>query len=199
MRIRDLFQEKIFTLSNGFTVLRVLTVPFLGYFLYREHVSGDNVYRYYEMICFLIIVLSDFLDGFFARLLNQVSRFGQFLDPVADKITAISVGILLIIYKDFPIWVFSLALIREIVIFIFGIVFYIKKDVDVKPNIFGKIYANSLAFAAVVYTLSLDYSVWTITIKEISIFLILLFYTLAILLYVKTYHKGLFDKKESNH
>ena len=78
------------TVPNLLTLLRLGMVPFIAV-LYLIGVPG-----LWLAVVFLLTSLTDLLDGFLARRLNQVSRFGAFLDPVADKLTIAIVLVLLI-------------------------------------------------------------------------------------------------------
>jgi CDP-diacylglycerol---glycerol-3-phosphate 3-phosphatidyltransferase len=187
MKIREIFQDRILTFSNLLTLIRIIAGPFLGYFIYKESQTGDAKYLKYEIIVVVLIILSDFFDGFLARLMNQVTKLGQYLDPVADKFAGLFAMTFLVLFKGFPLWVYILALSRELLALIAGIILYTRIDVEVKPNWFGKLAAVSLAFSGTVYILSLDYELWGITLKQFSIFLIVLFYVLGGILYVKTY------------
>jgi CDP-diacylglycerol--glycerol-3-phosphate 3-phosphatidyltransferase len=195
MKIREIFQDKILTFSNLLTTIRIIAGPFLGYYIYRESLTGDPQYLAYEIILVFIIVLSDFFDGFLARLMNQVSKLGQFLDPVADKFAGLIALTFLMLFKDFPLWVFVFILAREILVVIAGVILYSKKNVEVKPNWFGKMGAVSLAFAGTVYIASLDYELLGITLKQFSVFLVVLFYVLGGILYVKTYARYYIESK----
>jgi CDP-diacylglycerol---glycerol-3-phosphate 3-phosphatidyltransferase len=195
MKVKEIFQDRIVTVSNFLTILRILVAPVLGYFIYKEHQSGDAVYVWYEMAVVVIIVLSDFLDGTLARLMNQVSQLGRYLDPIADKFSGLIAMMFLTLYKGFPIWVLVLALMREILAVIAGIVLYVKGDIQVRPNVFGKMCAVSMALCGTVYIISIDCSFMGISLKHFSIFLMLLFYGLGGMLYIKTYAKDYFDTK----
>jgi CDP-diacylglycerol--glycerol-3-phosphate 3-phosphatidyltransferase len=156
MEVREIFQDKVLTFSNFLTLARIIAGSVLGYFIYKESQTGDSDYLMYEIIVVCIIILSDFFDGFLARLMNQVTRLGQFLDPVADKIAGLTAMTALVLFKGFPLWVCVLALAREAVAVIAGIILYRKRDIEVKPNWLGKLTAVSIAFAGTVYILSLD-------------------------------------------
>ncbi len=187
MKAREIFEDRVFTLSNCLSMVRILAAPCIGYFIYRENKTGDTAYRYYELAGIAVIIVSDFFDGFLARLMNQVTKLGQYLDPIADKISSLSVGVFLIIYKGFPLWIFIVALSREALAVAFAAFMYLKIDIQVKPNIFGKLCAVCLALSAVIYTLSIDYAVAGFTVKDIIVWLILFFYVLGGLAYIKSY------------
>jgi len=190
MKIRYLFREKVFTLSNFLTISRIIIVPFVTYFMYIESVTGNSIYRYHQFIFFLLIVVSDFFDGFFARTFDQVSKLGQFLDPIADKICLLCIGSSLVYYKDFPLWMLIVGLCRELFFVISALFLFYKRDIEVKPNILGKISVACMALSAIIYLLSLNYKILPgldFGVKELSIFAILVFYISGSILYVKTY------------
>ena len=79
--------------ANIITISRILSVPVFLYFLCNLGVP------YYDLISaalFLIISMTDWLDGYIARKYNQVTDFGKFLDPLADKILITSTMIVLV-------------------------------------------------------------------------------------------------------
>ncbi len=177
-------------------MIRIIAAPFLGICILLESKTGETEYLYYEAALLAIIIVSDFFDGFLARLMNQVTKLGQFLDPLADKFAGMIALTFLVIYKDFPLWVYILAVAREALAVLAGVILFAKKDVEVKPNFFGKLCATSLALAGTVYIFSLDYSFMGITLKQFSVFLVVLFYILGGILYAKTYTRHYGDKKD---
>ncbi len=102
------------TIPNMLTSIRLALLPLLLMLFY-----WDIPHRYlYCAILFLAIALTDFLDGYFARKLNQHSKFGAFIDPVADKI-AVGMCYILIAELYLNIWVTLAVLViigREITI-----------------------------------------------------------------------------------
>lgn len=188
MKIRELFSEKVYTVPNFLTLLRVFAVPVILYFMYLESMTGNMEYRYYQVFAFCVVIISDFFDGFIARAFNQISKLGQFLDPVADKICLIVIGSSLVYYKDFPLCVFLVVLLREAVV-VFGAVFlFARRDVEVKPSMMGKIGVACMAISALLYLASFDFILFNlVSVKIISVSLILIFYIPGSVLYVKNY------------
>lgn len=80
------------------TIFRVVLSPFLVLFFYLPFYWNNFVC----VIIFIIAILTDWFDGFLARLLDQTTSFGAFLDPVADKLIVITTSILIIQYYN--IW-----------------------------------------------------------------------------------------------
>lgn len=125
---------RIWTFSNFLSVLRILLLLPVSYLLIREQ-SGDQVMI---IILLIVMVMTDFFDGFFARTFQQVSDAGKILDPLADKIGIIVVCSILVSKGRMPVWFFIIALARDIIILLGGM--YLKKVNGVIPqsNMIGK-------------------------------------------------------------
>ncbi len=67
------------TLANKITLMRIALVPFFMYFLY---VGQKEI----ALVLFILASVTDFLDGYIARKYNQITDFGKFVDPLADKL-----------------------------------------------------------------------------------------------------------------
>ncbi len=81
-----------FNLPNSLTLLRIILIPLIVFLF----ISGDDSNRFLVFILFLIASITDYLDGFFARYMKQQTNFGEFLDPIADKLLVIITLVLLI-------------------------------------------------------------------------------------------------------
>ncbi len=79
-------------LANLLTVSRILVIAPLVAFLYVE----GNIARWLAWGLFTYACLTDFFDGYIARSMNQISNFGRFLDPVADKLLVAAVTFMLV-------------------------------------------------------------------------------------------------------
>jgi len=74
--------SQIWNLPNSLTLLRIFLVPFLVAVLLTKFTGKE----YVGLAIFLVAAFTDFLDGFFARRRNQMTRLGALLDPIADKL-----------------------------------------------------------------------------------------------------------------
>ena len=102
------------TYANQITILRIFLIPVmvLVFFLNQENP------RYYLTSIFFIAAITDYLDGYLARKLKQVSKLGKFLDPVADKLLVVSSLLLLLVDNNNVIIFIPICIIvlREVLI-----------------------------------------------------------------------------------
>ncbi|MDR2508837.1 MAG: CDP-diacylglycerol--glycerol-3-phosphate 3-phosphatidyltransferase [Candidatus Ancillula sp.] len=104
------------TLANAVTILRiVVTLPFLVLVFSLKNANPNEIVPSAILfIIFLIISLSDNLDGYLARSRNEITELGKMLDPIADKLLLGGVLIVMNLVGIMPIWVSVLILFREI-------------------------------------------------------------------------------------
>ncbi|MBP5977477.1 CDP-diacylglycerol--glycerol-3-phosphate 3-phosphatidyltransferase [Brasilonema sp. CT11] len=100
------------TLPNWITFSRLLGIPFLLYGLYNPTPQA----RWICLAIFLVASLTDWLDGYLARKLNQISDLGKFLDPLVDKLLVLAPLLALIELRQVPAWGVFLILARELAI-----------------------------------------------------------------------------------
>ena len=92
--------------ANMITVLRGVLVPL---FL----LSAYSGYRYLALFIFILASISDFLDGYIARNYDQITVFGKFMDPLADKMLVISAMCFFCDADRFPGWAIAIIAFRE--------------------------------------------------------------------------------------
>ena len=80
------------SLPNLLTLSRIFAVPILVFLLWRPTPIDYGI----TFILYCIVGITDYFDGYLARAQGQISRLGQFLDPIADKIMVASVIIMLV-------------------------------------------------------------------------------------------------------
>ena len=102
-------------LPNKLTILRVIMIPF--FVLALLYNGGENqTLRYVAAAIFIIVSLTDMLDGKIARKYNLVTNFGKFMDPLADKLLVCSALICLVELKELPAWMVIVIISREFII-----------------------------------------------------------------------------------
>ncbi len=99
-------------LPNIITVFRIILVPFFIYFLISDFYHGKLI----ALSIFTIATLSDMIDGKLARKYNIISKFGSFMDPLADKILVVSAFLVFVFLKIFPLWMLIVIIIRDFLI-----------------------------------------------------------------------------------
>lgn len=100
------------TTASKITLVRVFMIPLVMIAMYlSKGVSG--LWMWISLGLFVIASVTDFIDGQIARKCNQVSDFGKFLDPLADKLLTIAVMTVFCEWGRFPAWALMIVLTRE--------------------------------------------------------------------------------------
>lgn len=92
--------------ANKLTLLRVLLIPVFLVLLYLG-------YAYAALVVFILASLTDFLDGYIARHYNQITDFGKFMDPLADKLLTTAAMVWFVEVGMMPAWALLLVITRE--------------------------------------------------------------------------------------
>ena len=101
---------RILTLANIISLLRAFSaIPIIYTIIIPE-------YQWLTAILIILAVLSDALDGYYARKYNLISKFGKYLDPIADKIFILSVLFTLHFLLEFyiPLWIVAIIFFRDL-------------------------------------------------------------------------------------
>lgn len=100
------------TTASKITLLRVALIPVYMVFMY---LSGGQagLWMWLGLGVFIVASLTDYVDGQIARKCNQVSNFGKFLDPLADKLLVIAAMTMFCEWGVMPAWALMLVLTRE--------------------------------------------------------------------------------------
>ena len=94
------------TTANKITIARVALIPVFLVLAYTGHM-------YWALAVYIIACLSDMADGYIARHYNQISNFGKFADPLADKMLVLSAMCFFVENGQMPGWVVAVVLFRE--------------------------------------------------------------------------------------
>ncbi len=123
----------IMNLPNTLTLTRIVFIPlFVTSVIY-------NCYNY-ALYLFLFAALTDMLDGLIARIRNQKTALGTFLDPLADKFLLVTSFILFAIYHKVPVWLTITIISRDVIVVTGWVVIYLVYDTaKVEPSMLGKI------------------------------------------------------------
>lgn len=118
---------------NILTILRILCVPVFVDLLIYERFD-------YALALFLIAAATDGLDGLIARLSNQRSRVGMYLDPLADKVLLMSAFITLSILHHVPVWLTTIVVSRDLIVATGTLLLHLLNvQIDISPSWLGKV------------------------------------------------------------
>jgi cardiolipin synthase len=107
---RDALPDRIWTVPNALSLLRLLGVPLFLWLLLGPQADG------WAIVVLAVSGLSDWADGKLARLLDQGSRLGALLDPAADRLYIVAALIALALREVLPLWVVLALVGRELVL-----------------------------------------------------------------------------------
>lgn len=129
-------------LANKLTIFRIILVPIMVIIPYLG-IEGEflNIPITYWIInlIFCIASITDKLDGYIARSRNQVTTFGKFLDPIADKILVLAAMIMLVEASRLPGWIPIIVLFREFIVSGYRLIAVQKDGNVIAASIWGKL------------------------------------------------------------
>lgn len=138
------------TLPNFITTIRIILAPVFVIYLINDRFLP-------ALIVFLMCAVSDGLDGMLARVLNQRSKLGAYLDPIADKLLLVAAFVTLSVRGHLPAWLTVLVFSRDIMILLGVIVLSLNRmEFIVKPSPVSKV-TTWLQFITIVAVLSQGY------------------------------------------
>ena len=145
-------------LPNKLTIFRMILVPimviitFLG--IKTEVLGIPLTYIIIDLI-FIIASITDKLDGYLARKNNQVTTFGKFLDPLADKILVLAAMMMLVEMAKLPAWIPIIVLAREFIVSGYRLVAVEKGGKVIAASKWGKLKTVTQMFAIILAFLDL--------------------------------------------
>ena len=138
------------TIPNLITAIRIILAPVFIIFLINDDLRS-------ALFLFLLCMASDCADGMIARLLNQKSKLGTYLDPLADKLLLVAAFVVLAARGNLPSWLTVMVISRDIMILLGVVVLFLNGfNLSIKPSIISKI-NTCLQFCTVVAVLSGGY------------------------------------------
>ena len=179
-------QDRIMTLANAISISRIfLTVPLVLIFEDIAHGMTGELWQAFALI--IIIVLTDFLDGYVARKAEEITNFGKLIDPVADKVCMMVVLIYLIISYKLPFLLFFLILgIRDIFLIIIGVYLMFSQEEVFQSNKSGKWFIGISALMMVFFLLKDPLNIPNLILWSSYLISILLF-TFSTFEYIRRY------------
>ena len=128
-KIRKLFSN-VWTIPNVLTMIRLLLVPVFVILFF-------NGMKKTALVVFIVASLTDFLDGYLARKLNQITDFGKLFDPLADKLMVLTAMVCQGIAGVFP-WIAIIIVAVKEGMMVLGGMFMLSRNVVVYSNLPGK-------------------------------------------------------------
>ena len=111
--VEHIKQDKIINVPNALTLLRILLLPVVVW----RFVIGDATGA---LIAYMAAMLTDALDGIIARKTNQITALGKLLDPIADKLSLVTLLGLFVSSGEIPLWVLAIIMFKEVMMVIGG-------------------------------------------------------------------------------
>ncbi len=174
--------EKRWTISNILSVSRIFFVVPIVVLILKQ----DTGYRITVLILMLVGALTDFLDGFVARAMNQVTDFGRLLDPIADKVGIIAIAVALVLAGDIPLWYAASVALRDVIILIGGSMIMKKRKIVVQSVWAGKLTVNFIAAYFILATMRMDI---LMPLKTFFLYLSTAFLFISLAVYFRVYQK----------
>ena len=129
-------------LPNKLTIFRIVLVPvmvIISLINIPGEVLGINSNMIIMLFIFIVASLTDKLDGYLARKNNQVTTFGKFLDPIADKILVLAAMLIFVELGRLPSWIPIIVLFREFIVSGYRLVAVQKNGTVIAASIWGKL------------------------------------------------------------
>lgn len=142
-----------FNVANAFTFLRVLLVPVIGWLLVTSSAQGaeGSTTRWWAFGIFLFAAATDSIDGWLARRLVGITRWGQLADPLADKLLIIGSLVILAAMDELPWWAVVVIVVREVAVTWQRSRLLRDIDVVMPASAWGKVKTISQVLAVTVY------------------------------------------------
>lgn len=175
-------------IPNILTVLRFFLIPFTVYFLVND--------QFILAIIFLTISgFTDILDGAIARKFNLITNFGKLIDPLADKITQLSLLGTLVVKNIIPLWILVIVLVKEAAM-VAGASFLYGKELVVSSKWYGKAATVLFYFAIVISMIVRDLNILT-SLDLITYYVAVTMTIFSLIMYFREFYMRGYLKKEN--
>jgi cardiolipin synthase len=123
---------KVLSIPNSITFVRIVIIPVFVIALIYNRID-------YALFIFIGAAVSDLLDGLIARMTNQKTLLGAFLDPLADKFLLMTSFIMFSVYGWIPRWITVTVISRDLIVMLGWLILYLLYDITkVEPSLIGK-------------------------------------------------------------
>jgi len=145
--------EKYMNLANKLTIFRIILVPIMiivTFFEWPGEFLGIPTVAIVLNLIFIIASITDKLDGYIARSRNQITTFGKFLDPIADKVLVITAMIILVEMGRLPAWIPTIVVFREFIVSGYRLIAVENGGKVIAASIWGKLKTVTQMIAIIV-------------------------------------------------
>jgi CDP-diacylglycerol--glycerol-3-phosphate 3-phosphatidyltransferase len=145
--------KNIFNISNSLSLLRLLLVipAYLAFNNFEE-----NSARYFVAAIGIFAAVTDILDGYLARKLNQITEFGKIIDPLADKVLVVYVVLNLFFLGEIPDYYLYMIASRDVLILTGGLIVSKKIGKVLPSDYIGKATVLAISFVLLMILLNVD-------------------------------------------
>jgi len=129
-------------LANKLTIIRMILVPIMviiPFFNIQGELFGISYTFLLINFIFILASITDKLDGYIARSRNQVTTFGKFLDPLADKILVLAAMMMLVEFDKIPAWIPIIVIAREFIVSGYRLIAVEKGGKVIAASVWGKL------------------------------------------------------------
>ena len=189
-KVRKLFSN-VWTIPNVLTMIRLLLVPVFVIVYFRTAAEPKSA----ALAVFAAASLTDMLDGFLARKLNQITDFGKLFDPLADKLMVLTALVCQALTGVFP-WAAVIVVACKELFMVIGGLFLLSRDVVVYSNIFGKAAQVSFILSLILSFFHVPLEAWGTRLDLILLWITVGLAILAMVVYAAEYLRSLKKPKE---
>lgn len=146
-------------LANKLTIFRIILVPIMviiPFFNIGGEFLNIPISLWIIQAIFCIASLTDKLDGYIARSRNQITTFGKFLDPIADKILVLAAMLMLVEMGSIPAWIPIIILMREFAVSGYRLIAVEKGGKVVAASVWGKLKTVTQIIAIIVAFININ-------------------------------------------
>lgn len=136
-------KQEVLTIPNLLSFFRILLIPPIAVFYLKDHI-------YLSVALILLSAATDIIDGWIARKFNMISDFGKLLDPVADKLTQVTMLLCLVSTNPWILILVGLLVVKELFQGIYGLIVLKKTDTMNSAKWFGKV-NTVVIYAAMIF------------------------------------------------
>ena len=189
-KVRKLFSN-VWTIPNVLTMIRLLLVPVFVVVYFRTTAEP----KYAALAVFAAASLTDMLDGYLARKLNQITDFGKLFDPLADKLMVLTAMVCQALTGVFP-WIAVIVVACKELFMVLGGLFLLSRDVVVYSNIFGKAAQVCFIASLILSFFHVPLTEWGTRLDLILLWISVGLAILAMVIYTVEYLRSLNKAKE---